>query len=395
MSPILIATILRPQGPTGVQTHFNAFARYLRTRQADVALVTPYDVSPVLVYPAFALRKVLAPLSKAAEVSWYRTGHALVLRRALRSRLAAGNPCVIYAQCPISAEVALRARRTAQQRVVMVVHFNVSQADEWAGQGMIQPGGALWQHIRHKEAEVLPQLDGIVFVSRFMRDVLTHCIPEIADVPQAIIPNFVADPGPVQPQSRFKADLVSIGTLEARKNQAYLLEILAAAGRAGSRLTLTLIGDGPDRAHLESLAQQLGIASQVTFAGQILNAVQELPHYRAYIHAARMENLPITLIEALSQGCPVLAPAVGGIPEIVEDGREGRLIPLDNAQEAARIITTTMQDPQRVALHCEAARVKFVRRFELSATAARLADFLGHQPARSVVRAGHAGCAPA
>jgi glycosyltransferase involved in cell wall biosynthesis len=395
MSPILITTILRPRGPTGVQTHFNAFARYLRTRQADVSLVTPYDVSPALVYPAFALRKVLAPLSKTAEVSWYRTGHALVLRQALRKRLAAGNPCVIYAQCPVSAEVALRARRSVEQRVVMVVHFNVSQADEWAGQGMIQTDGALWQRIRCREAEVLPRLDGIVFVSCFMRDVLTQRIPDIANVPQAIIPNFVADPGPVQPQSHFKADLVSIGTLEARKNQAYLLQILAAASRAGSRLTLALIGDGPDRAHLERTAQQLGVASQVTFAGQILNAVHELPHYRAYIHAARMENLPITLIEALSHGLPVFAPPVGGIPEIVEHDREGGLIPLDNAPEAARIVIAAMQDPQRAALHSEAAKLKFVRSFELSATAARLANFLAEQPARCVFSAGHAGCATA
>ena len=69
-APLLIATILRPQGPTGVQTHVETFARYLASKRIDASLLTPYDISAALVYPAFAVRRVLAPISRSAEVSW-------------------------------------------------------------------------------------------------------------------------------------------------------------------------------------------------------------------------------------------------------------------------------------------------------------------------------------
>jgi hypothetical protein len=61
----------------------------------------------------------------------------------------------------------------------MVVHFNVSQADEWLGKGMLREGDSVWRGIRKLEAQVLPKLDGLVFVSRFMRDVLMARIPAI------------------------------------------------------------------------------------------------------------------------------------------------------------------------------------------------------------------------
>lgn len=391
-APLLIATILRPQGPTGVQTHVETFARYLASKRIDASLLTPYDISAALVYPAFAVRRVLAPISRSAEVSWYRDVHGMFLRWALSRRLDNGDPCVIYAQCPVSAEAALLARRNPQQKVVMVVHFNVSQADEWAGQGMISYGSELWRQIRAKETALMPGLDGIVFVSDFMRGVLLKRMPGLTRVPHVVIPNFVDDPEPVVPRTSFRSDLVSIGTLESRKNQVYLLHVLAAARRAGSLLTLTLIGDGPDRAMLAAMARELGVASQVTFAGQVLQAGKQLVHYRAYVHAARMENLPITLIEALSHGRAVFAPPVGGIPEIVEDDREGRLIPLDEAEQAAAIISRALGDQSIMNRYADCARLKFVDRFRLSNNAERLAAFLTAVAAGSDERMDRAGC---
>jgi glycosyltransferase involved in cell wall biosynthesis len=114
----------------------------------------------------------------------------------------------------------------------------------------------------------------------------------------------------------FHGDLVSIGTLEPRKNQAYLLRVLAAINAQGRAYTLSLVGQGPDRKQLKDLARELGVAHQVRFLGYRGKAAHLLAGYRAYVHAATMENLSVTVIEALASELPVFAAPVGGIPEI-------------------------------------------------------------------------------
>jgi len=375
---ILIATVMRPDGDTGVQSHFRAFLAWAEEKALSVSLVTPYNSPRWQVYPAFFLRRLLDPWHKAASVWWYRHWHALFLRRALRVALADGLPCTIYAQCPLSAAAALRARSTPSQRVVMVVHFNISQADEWVGKGMIRDGDALYCAIRQFEADVLPRLDGLVFVSDFMRREVAARISATAGIPYRIVPNFLADPGlGIKPAER-QTDLICIGTLEPRKNQQHALAIVAAATRLGRPLSLTMVGDGPDRTMLESMASQLGIQQQVFFAGFVNNAAGLLSRHRAFLHVALMESFGIVLIEAMAHGLPVFASGVGGVPEVFVEGREGRFIPLDDAQGAAQMIIDWLDSPQTMATARQAARERFLAHFEAGSVAVVLADFLIH-----------------
>lgn len=366
---------MRRDGETGVQTHVRAVCEWLAAKERDVRLVTPFDGPRWLVYPVFGIRSLIDRLHKPLSVWWYRHWHAFFLQRALQSLLADGRPCVIYAQCPLSARAALRARKSCAQQVAMVVHFNLSQADEWADKGAIARGGRLFHSIREQEATVLPQLDALVCVSDFMRRELLQRIPAVSRVRSQVIPNFLADPSePVFEPGR--SDLITIGTLEYRKNQRYAIEIVHAAAKLGRTLTLSLVGDGPDHAMLKALASELGVETQVHFRGFVTPAAALMPAHRACLHVARMENLPLTLIEAQSRGLPVFAPAVGGIPEVFDDEVEGRLIPLDDADTAARRIIEWLDDPQRMHEAGEAARRRFLARFEAERVAAELARFL-------------------
>ena len=373
--PVVIASLLREHGETGVQTHVRAVRDALMRAGRSVQLVTPFCAPRWQVYPVFGVRRLIDRLHKPASVWWYRHWHAVFLRRALRRQLADGAPHVIYAQCPLSARAALRARMSARQSVVMAVHFNLSQATEWADKGAISPHGAYFRAMQALEAATLPQVDALVYVSGFMRGQLEQRIPALAQVPSMVIPNFVDDPGP-PPAVEPHTDLVTVGTLEQRKNQRYALDILHAAQRQGRRLTLTVMGDGPDRAGLEADARRLGIADQVRFAGFVARAAAHMPGHRACLHVAQMENLPLTLIEAMSRGLPLFAPAVGGIPEVFDDGREGRVIPLDDAAAAARVIINGLDAPGFLAAAGTAARARFERDFEARRVAARLDAYL-------------------
>lgn len=372
---IVIATLMRPEGETGVQTHFRSYMAYLRESGRQCDLVTPFCAPLWLVYPVFGLRKLIRLLDGEAGVWWYRHWHAYFLRLALKRRLQGDTDCVIYAQCPLSADSALRARVSEKQRVVMVAHFNVSQTDEWAGKGLITIGGRLYRAIRSFESAVLPRLDGLVFVSDFMRQELLKRIPAIAKVASVTVPNFVPDPGLPIIQAP-QADLINVGTLEPRKNQHYLLEILAALREMGRPLTLTLVGDGPDRKRLEEQARTLSIDDRVRFAGFAGNAAEMAGRHRACIHVATSENLPMTLIEAMARGRPLFAIPVGGIPEILEDGVTGLALPLNDADAAARIIADAINNPDWVAATGLAARDRFLKKYSSSVAAKRLTEFL-------------------
>ena len=378
---IYIATLTREQGDTGVQAHFNAFAHYLRALGEPVEVVTPYGNDRWVFYPLFALRFLLERLHRPTSVRWYRYTRLLALRFRLGRRLAGAGGAIVYAQCPVSAEAGLLARRSSDQLVAMVVHFNVSQADEWVGQGLLRTGDRAWRSIRAFEQRVLPLLDGIVFVSSFMRDLVLARIPAMASVKFEVIPNFVKAPATSRPDDEGAANrisLISVGTLESRKNQKYALDVLAAARRhcPGLVLALALVGDGPDRSMLERYATQLDLTGEVKFLGKVAGAARLLPSYDAYLHTAKIENLPIALIEAMSCGLPVFACPVGGIPELFDDGQAGVYLPLDNAEQAGRLLGESLRDAATRRRMGHAALAHFGQCFDEAIVAKRLLTFL-------------------
>lgn len=350
---ILIATLMRPKGETGVQTHFNAVLDYTAAQgRPSVQLVTSHDAPSMIVIPLFGLRRLVGLISSSVSVWWYRHWHARMLAWALRRHHSAAIR-TIYAQCPPSACAALEVRGESSTAVVMAVHFNVSQADEFVEKGLIARDGGLFRAIRQCEDLTLSRLDGIVYVSRFMKETLERRIPVLTGIPSAVIPNFVMISGPVRnlPQP---ADLITIGTLEPRKNQAFLLRVLAAARVRGRSYSLTVVGDGPDLASLRSLAADLDLSSLVRFAGFQQDAARWIAGHRAYCHAATMESFGIVLVEALAQGVPVFAAPVGGIREVFDDGVEGRYWSLDDPEDAAAQLIETLESesillPMKVA----------------------------------------------
>ncbi len=373
--PIIIASLMRDVGQTGVQTHVRTFRDALQAQGDWPELVTPYSRPMWEGGSAYVAKRIVHMLSPAAAVRWYRHANEHLLATALRKILRRYPRCVIYAQCPVSARAALLSRSASSQSVVMAVHFNVSQADELVKKGTITIGDPLYRSICAAEDHTLPQLDGLVFVSQFMRGQLQRRIPSLTKLPSAVLPNFVPDPGsPTRHQAM--SDLISIGSLEPRKNQAYILDILAAARAAGCTLSLTLAGDGPDRDRLRQRAKDLGIAPQINFVGYVADGARLLSSHRACIHAATMENMPLTLIESLSFSRPIFAPAVGGIPEIFTDGKEGRYLPLDDPAQAARIVIDWLRSPLRMAQAAAAARSRYLANFESTEVAADLNQFL-------------------
>jgi glycosyltransferase involved in cell wall biosynthesis len=257
----------------------------------------------------------------------------------------------------------------------MVVHFRISQADEWADKKQIRDGGRVFQAIRQVEREVIPQVDGLVYMSQWARDALLNWLPEAAKVPSAVIGSMVT---PLRDESVREplADLVTIGNLDIVKNHRFLLEVLAEAKRAGRSFTLDVFGEGACRADLLRQTRSLDLVEQVRFRGFQPDARNFLPGYRAYVHACYSESFCLAIVEAMAAGLPIVAGNIGPISELCDDGIEARFWPLDNPTEAAGILIDLMDSEPARLKAATAASERFQREFNADLIVPRLLSFL-------------------
>jgi glycosyltransferase involved in cell wall biosynthesis len=258
-----------------------------------------------------------------------------------------------------------------QVQIVLAVHFNGSIADEWAGKGYIARGDRTYRAMVTRDEQVLRAVDRIIFVSEYACREAKLSIAGLDRRKLSVIPNSVYAP-PVDDNASLLGDLISIGGFEPRKNQEFLLRVLAAARDRGQIYTLTLVGSGPLQQPLRRLAESLGVSEQVRFPGALPDAAPLISRHRAYVHAALMENLPIVIIEALAAGRPAFAVPVGGIPEIFRDRIEGRMWELHDPDGAAAALISVLGAPDVYAAMAKAARARYEAWFTPEATQPRL-----------------------
>jgi glycosyltransferase involved in cell wall biosynthesis len=160
----------------------------------------------------------------------------------------------------------------------------------------------------------------------------------------AMIPNGVdvaAYAHPATPRDAWRAahgfrpdDIVylCVGRLYAQKNHALLLRAFAATARAQPNARLAIVGDGELRRQLEAQAAELGIATRVRFLGIRRDVPDALAASDVFVLASNYEGHPLSVMEAMAAGLPVVATAVGGIPELVKQGESGLLVPAGDGE---------------------------------------------------------------
>lgn len=138
-----------------------------------------------------------------------------------------------------------------------------------------------------------------------------------------------------------------IGRLHPVKGHRALLAMLPAIVRSCPRALLLVVGDGPERAACEHLAGSLGMTRHVRFLGRRSDVPRLLSAIDLVLMPSRSEGLGLAAIEALAAARPVIAFAVGGLPEVVVDGVNGRLVPPGDCEAFAQAVIDTLGDPAR------------------------------------------------
>ena len=140
------------------------------------------------------------------------------------------------------------------------------------------------------------------------------------------------------------ARLLCVARLAPAKNHALLLQTVARLRESGRDVSLTLVGDGPLRGRLEELARELGISERVRFAGRRTDTPAFYRDCDLFVLLSDYEGMPMSIIEAMASGLPVVATRAGGVAELVADGVNGALVEAD-ADAAAGAIAAVCDDP--------------------------------------------------
>ncbi|MFB6277928.1 MAG: glycosyltransferase [Salinibacter sp.] len=204
------------------------------------------------------------------------------------------------------------------------------------------------------------QASAIAAVSTPLKDTIIS--QDLAEPSEVIVsPNLVRaslftpppDGRPEPPPFQF----VTIANLSSRKNISGLLDAFAKAFDKSSRVSLAIVGDGPERKTLETKTQQLGIAPQISFLGSLgREAVRDaLRNAHAFVLPSHQETFGVVVVEAMATGLPVVATRCGGPEDIVTE-ETGRLVPATDPEALAEALRTmradwAAYDPDRIREH--------------------------------------------
>jgi len=136
-----------------------------------------------------------------------------------------------------------------------------------------------------------------------------------------------------------------VGRMTGVKDTSSALEILRSTRERGIDAVLCLVGDGPDREHLEQAAHDLGLARACFFVGYQEDVAGYYRLFDTFLLPSVTEGTPVSAIEALASGVPVVANRVGGVPDVVRDGADGYLVEAGDVEAAADRLAALARDP--------------------------------------------------
>jgi glycosyltransferase involved in cell wall biosynthesis len=153
------------------------------------------------------------------------------------------------------------------------------------------------------------------------------------------------------------------GRMTAVKRTHDLLTTLAGLRERGVDALLLLVGDGDDREFLEQRAHDLGVALSCLFLGYQDDVAPWYALCDAVVLTSASEGTPVTIIEALAAGRAVVATKVGGVPDVVDEGETGYLVPPGDTQALADRLEILARDPDRSAEMGRIGRERVLRRY--------------------------------
>jgi sugar transferase (PEP-CTERM/EpsH1 system associated) len=215
---------------------------------------------------------------------------------------------------------------------------------------------------------VVSRLDRLVAVGESVRQALIEKEGLPASRIQVIYNGIDLEPVKLTPRQRSELRkvmgasdedflVVQVARLDTIKDHPTALRVIAAASREDSSLRLAIVGDGPEKANIERQVHELSLNKHVRLLGKRDDVAHLLAAADAFLLTSVSEGIPVTIIEALAAGVPVVATAVGGVPEVIDDGISGLLAPAGDVSALAVALLRLARDAAlQEKFACEGAK---------------------------------------
>lgn len=215
------------------------------------------------------------------------------------------------------------------------------------------------QHWLIERARIRP--DKVMFIPNGI-DVAAFDVARVPQRPRVLLGDF-APPG--------SALIANVARLDKVKDQAGLLDafklLQERAGQQDIGCRLIIVGGGPEHDDLQRRVEQLGLTQTVRLLGNRSDVAALLAESDVFVLSSIAEGMPLTLLEAMASGLPVVATDVGGVASLVENGTAGTLVPPRDPQTLADALGAYVADEALRRRHGDAGRVCVTARFSLDA----------------------------
>ncbi len=361
---ITIATGIFPPDIGGPATYSHRLSKDLAARGDDVRVVT-YSDRPTSREADQPFRLTRVSRDDILPVRYLR------YFQATQRQSRASKGLYLLDAVGVGLPAAMASRRLGKPFVLRVVADFAWELSQLSGHRdsfevfQEKRHGLLLETVRAVQKRVAKRAERVIVPSRYMRDTLIRWGVEASRL--TVIPN-ATDPapistGPTRDEARRRLGieaqaLLSAGRLIPLKGHERLVEMMPALVDSAPGTTLYIAGSGPEKAKLRNKIAELRLHHVVHLVGS-LEREKLLELYRAcdlFVLPSEHEAFPHVLLEAMAEGLVPVANSVGGVPEIVDDGVYGILVPVDEPGRFQKAVSELLSNPKRRAQLSRGAR---------------------------------------
>ena len=322
--PLRVLVVAEPMEPCGVWVYTENLVKGLVRLGHRVSVLTPGG-SLLGRAEGLGARLFVEP----GLCRWW--GRRGAVRRTLRA-LDGAAPEVVHALTVTTQSAARRAARAAGAPYVLTSHRF---------------------HKRPSPIRIHPSCAGVIAISEAIRENLVNEV-RVAKERISIVPNGVDLSRYKVPPERPEGSIPvvgSVGRLVPDRGIEFLLHAARLIREGGHDIEYVISGEGPEKNRLLSLADRLGLRERFTLSAGAADYAGVIPAMDIFVAPSLDEGLGIHIIEAMACGRPVVASSVGGIFNLVRDGKGGFLVPPRDPEAIAKVVISLIKDPHlRVAM---------------------------------------------
>jgi glycosyltransferase involved in cell wall biosynthesis len=357
-------------------------------RQAAASTYAVLPPKPAQLLAAHLLALVTRPLAYLRTLAFSLSLSSGGARAGLWRLFYFAEAIVVWRRCREQRVTHVHSHfaNVATDVAMLCAHFADRPSERWSWSFTLHGPVEFYDVHRSRLEQKIARARFVICISDFARS-QAMAFAERSDWQKLHVVHCGVDPRRWRPSPRPPADgfaqagsthVLCVGRLISLKGHAVLIEAIARLRREGHDMTVTLVGDGPQREALEALARDRGVNDLTEFAGSVgQNRIRDFfARADVFCLPSFAEGVPVVLMEAMAMELAVVSSRIMGIPELIEHEVSGLLVAPGRTDELAAVLRRLSADERLRARLGRAGRERIVAEYEIGSSAARIAGLM-------------------